>query len=82
MRKYKRVTKQQVSDIVCDICSRSCMTACSMEDPGMAEYAVLEATWGYCSKKDGDQYTCEMCEACFEKVSSFIDSLKANPGTS
>lgn len=76
MRKYKRVLKEQLEDIVCDICKSSCMSKCSMQDPTMAEYAVLEAFWGYCSKRDGDQYKCEMCEPCFEKVSNFIESIK------
>jgi hypothetical protein len=75
MRTYKKVIKEQVEDIICDICKSSCMSECSLQDPGMAEYAMLEATWGYCSKKDGDKYSCEMCESCFEKVYSFINSI-------
>lgn len=82
MRKHRRVLKDEVSDIVCDICGQSCLSDCSMGDPGMSEYAILEGMWGYCSKRDGDYYKCEMCEACFEKVSAFIDSLKGTPGTS
>lgn len=82
MRKFKKVLKNQLADVICDICGQSCISQCSMGDPAMAEYATLEAIWGYCSRKDGEQYTCEMCEDCFEKVSVFIDSLKKPHGSS
>jgi len=81
MRKYRKVLKDEVEDIVCDVCGRSCLTDCSMGDPAMSEYATLEAVWGYCSKKDGERYTCEMCEDCFGRVSGFIDSLKGSRAT-
>lgn len=82
MRKFRKRLRSEVSDIVCDVCGRSCLTDCSMGDPAMAEYATLEAQWGYCSKRDGERYQCEMCEDCFERVSAFVDSLKGTPGTS
>lgn len=84
MRKYKKVLKDQLDDVVCDVCGRSCSTDCSaaMGGGSAAEYATLEAAWGYCSRKDGERYTCEMCEECFGKVSAFIDSLKGRPAGS
>ena len=82
MRKYRKVLKDELEDIVCDICGKSCLTDCSMDDPAMSEYATLEAMWGYCSPKDGDRYLCEMCEDCFGKVSVYIDSLKKKPASS
>lgn len=82
MRKYRKVEKDELSDIVCDICGESCLSDCSMEDPAMSEWATLEAYWGYCSRRDGEKYKCEMCEGCFERVSAFIDSLKSPPASS
>lgn len=78
MKKYKEVLKRQVSDIICDICGKSCLISDPLEDYRIetAEYATLEATWGYWSKKDGDRYYNEMCEICFDKVKSYIDSIK------
>lgn len=79
MRKYKKVRKEQLFDIICDICKKSCRTKCSdmANDASMVEYATLEAIWGYCSAgKDGERYTCEMCESCFDKVKEFIESIK------
>jgi hypothetical protein len=82
MRKYRKVLKDEVEDIVCDICGKSCLTDCSMGDPAMSEYATLEGIWGYCSAKDGERYTCEMCEDCFGRVSDFIDSMRSRPVSS
>lgn len=76
MRKFRKKLKPELADIICDICGDSCLSKCSMEDPAMAEWALLEASWGYCSGKDGEQYKCEMCERCFNKVRAFINSMK------
>ena len=76
MRKFKKKLKPELSDIICDICGESCLSDCSMGDPAMAEWALFEASWGYCSSKDGAQYKGEMCEKCFDKVKAFIDSMK------
>jgi hypothetical protein len=77
MRKYKSVPKDVLSEIICDVCGAKCED-CSQDDPLMAEYATLEAMWGYCSTKDGDRFTCDMCEKCFDKVVSFVESIKKN----
>jgi len=82
MRNFRKVLKDQLEDVVCDVCGRSCLTECSLGDPMMAEYATLEAKWGYCSKMDGEEYLCDMCEECFGKVSAFIDSLKGRDASS
>lgn len=76
MRKYKKILKDETSDIICDICGKSCLSECSMGDPAMGEYATLEGIWGYCSRKDGNYYRCEMCEDCFDKVVSYMESIK------
>ena len=73
MRKYKKKLKDELYDIVCDICGKTCIIE---QDVTMAEFATLEAIWGYYSRKDETRYSCEMCEDCFDKVSSFIDKLK------
>lgn len=82
MKRYKKVLKDQLDEVVCDVCGRSCMSECSHGDPHMAEYATLEGAWGYCSRRDGERYRCEMCEGCFERVSAFIDSLRRPPASS
>lgn len=83
MKKYKKVLKDEMSDLICDICHQSCFS-CGEESPWRnvtnAEYATLEANWGYFSNKDGESFSCEMCESCFDKVVKFIDFLKLHSG--
>lgn len=77
MRKYKKKLKKHLADIKCDICKKSCVTTDISDDIlGIAEFATLEAIWGYFSRKDGEKYNCEMCEDCFDKVYKFIENLK------
>lgn len=74
MRKYKKILKKEIYDILCDICGKSCLN--DFRDPKMAEYAVLEAYWGYCSKKDNSKSYYEICEICFDKIEKYIESIK------
>jgi hypothetical protein len=82
MRKFRKVLRDELEDVVCDVCGRSCMSDCSLGDPSMAEYATLEGIWGYCSRMDGERHRCEMCEDCFRRVWGFIDSLMGSRGPS
>lgn len=83
MRNFRKVLKDELEDIVCDICGKSCMNECSLAGgPAMAEYATLEGIWGYCSRRDEERHLCEMCEDCFERVSVFIDSMRGRPASS
>lgn len=78
MRKFRKALKDELEDVVCDVCGRSCSSDCSaaMGGGSAAEYATLEAAWGYCSRKDEERYLCEMCEDCFDRVRGFIDSIR------
>lgn len=79
MRKYKEVLRKEIADVVCDICKKSCIKC--FDDVGFAEYATIEARWGYCSKKDGEKFESEICEDCFDKLIDFIESLKKDVST-
>ena len=68
MKILREVMKEEVVDITCDICGNSC-AKCGLE------YAELRSNWGYDSKKDGEQHTCEICETCYDKLRDFIESL-------
>lgn len=61
------------TDITCDICNKSCK-----DELGNFEYALLEADWGYTSNKDLEQHSCYMCETCYDKVKSFIESINGS----
>lgn len=71
MRLYKKKLKKSLSDIRCDICKVSCKSSI-----GDYEHATISAQWGYCSRKDGEEYHIDICENCFDKVIQFVESLK------
>lgn len=73
MRKHKKVFRDEVCDVICDICSRSCLK--SEAAMYSAEFAVLNAQWGYWSRKDGQNCTLEICEECFDKIMSFAKTI-------
>lgn len=76
MRKYKKVLKSELSDVICDICSRSCLK--SEDDMNSAEFAVIKAQWGYWSRKDGQNFNLDVCEDCFDKIISFAKTISEN----
>lgn len=63
------VQRQEIIDILCDICGFSCKTSCDIE------HATLYANWGYHSQYDTQDHECHICAACYEKVKTFIESL-------
>jgi hypothetical protein len=70
MKIETEVLKPVVTDIICDICKKSCK-----KDPSI-EFAELKAHWGfYSNNKDMEKHECDMCEECYEKVNKFIESL-------
>lgn len=73
MRKYKKKLKDELVEVVCDACGASCNR--SMGEIYSAEYAVLEARWGYWSGKDGESFHNDLCENCFDKIIEFIASI-------
>jgi hypothetical protein len=75
MRKYKKVLKNELEDIICDVCSKSCLDE-RFPEIELAEFATIEANWGYLSKKDGERFNWEICEECFDKIKAYMDSLK------
>ncbi len=73
MKTYKKKTVKVLDQIHCDICGESCTTT----EPCIEhEYAKLEATWGYFSNQDGNQYDIEMCENCFNELLGFIKAKR------
>jgi hypothetical protein len=72
MKRYKKVLRNKVDDVLCDACGKSCK---KLEDPPCFEYGTLESVWGYFSKKDGDKTSCDLCEDCFDKVLEFVKTI-------
>lgn len=68
----------KTKEFFCDICGKTCNAALpyyegkDIEEFRDDEFAVLEAKWGYHSRKDQSHYKCIMCEDCFDEVAFFI----------
>jgi len=73
MRKIKKATREieELEDIICDICGKSCKDDLNMN----YEFSTLSASWGYGSHADTTQWYGEFCESCSGKIKEFIESL-------
>jgi hypothetical protein len=60
MKIIGRVETEVVTDVKCDICTRS-----TRLDAGGLQFATLKAKWGFGSKHDGERYEFHLCEGCF-----------------
>ncbi len=70
MKVMGKIEKEDVVDIICDICGKSTKT--ELDD---YEYAELSATWGYSSSKDEEYHEVCLCEKCYDRVIMYIKSL-------
>ena len=53
------------------MCGRSCL------DRGKINFELsrLTANWGFYSNKDTEQWECDICENCSDKIKEYIESL-------
>lgn len=62
-----------LENVICDVCDKSCKHEMNIE------FATLSASWGYESKNDGDVYSIDMCEDCFERTLQYLRSIVIDP---
>lgn len=71
-----------IVDITCDCCGKSCKMYDGRADDDMLfsvfEFMKMEANWGYCSGKDTEKWTAQICEKCVDEKLSFIKFKKEN----
>lgn len=75
-----------IIDIVCDCCGKSCKVDEFIIDNEVRldhgepaytfEYMDLKASWGWCSNKDLETWTAQICEKCVEEKLGFIGFQK------
>ncbi|RUO37771.1 hypothetical protein CWE13_07450 [Aliidiomarina shirensis] len=80
MKKTAEVAKETTVDIVCDICGKSVVPdayrALQNNLSEFQDFAVLHASFGYGSSRDGEKVHFDLCEACFETLAEYIEKLK------
>ena len=82
MIKKEIVTKEseEITDIFCDICARSCKS--SDYDMGYHgfEYMSLKANWGYGSNHDQEKWEAQVCERCVVEQLSLVVNFHKTGG--
>jgi hypothetical protein len=73
MKTYKTKEIRVIDKIYCDTCGNCCT-----DDNLCSEYAVLEASWGYNSRKDGERSELHICENCFDDIINWINTRRKN----
>ena len=72
MKVYRKKFADDLDDIKCDGCGKSTRVFNTEDDSSYYEYAMLLASWGPMAQRKGEQHTCDLCEACYEKVINYI----------
>ncbi len=76
MHRFPPGIRKSSPQIFCDICGEDCRK----EGDYDSEWAELKATWGYDSRKDGDEYHIDLCEKCFDRTIAFLKEIRSvNP---
>ena len=65
MRQYVESDKITLKKVVCNQCGRELKL-----EKGIVQEGVFsgKARWGYFSGKDGESHSCDLCEACFDRL--------------
>jgi hypothetical protein len=74
MEIVKMVTKkvEELFDIKCDCCGKSCNTETHPDGSKSFEYMELKGHWGFNSKKDLEMWQAHLCEKCVDEKLGFI----------
>jgi len=76
--KKTMVEKETVEDILCDYCGESCKKNIGTGNLVVFEYGTLQASWGYWSRHDDEDYDLYICEKCFFNMIETIKNKNYN----
>lgn len=77
IKEVVEIQQQIITDIICDSCGKSCTY--HIDDNkyhSIHNYFELISRFGYGSKKDGEEWTAQICEKCVDEKLSFINFNK------
>lgn len=63
-----------LDEIFCDVCGKSCRA----DENSDNESALLTASWGYDSMKDGWHYKIDLCERCFDDTIDYLRNKRSD----
>lgn len=61
------VGTEGVSEVKCDVCSRSTRLDC-----GGLQFGTLQARWGFGTQHNGEHYEIHLCEGCFFGTTAYL----------
>lgn len=73
MRKYKVNIKKTLENIRCNKCGKEIKIENGIPKEGVFH---SEYSWGFFSNKDGDRYSFDLCENCYDE---WIGSFRIEP---
>lgn len=86
IKKVQTKKVEILTDVICDSCGQSCKvfdgviendTIVDNGEPYCEfNYMELNATWGYYSNKDNEEWVAKICEKCVDEKLSFIKFIK------
>jgi len=65
MRKYLDENKMELDSVICNYCGKKLLVENGILKEGCLE---VDATFGYFSRKDGQNHRFDLCEDCYEKM--------------
>lgn len=67
MRKYGTQKEAELEEAVCNCCGKKMRVENGILKEGFCE---IDIKWGYFSKKDGMRHQFDLCELCYDKITS------------
>lgn len=84
MKKTAKNLTEVVVDVTCDACGISVVPELQKTHHdnlnSFNEFGVLQASFGYGSKQDGENFHFDLCETCFGQLVDKIENLRADHG--
>lgn len=66
--KLEKRDVEVVSDVICNLCGKTCNAAKGQEETPSYEFATISASWGYFSTHDMDVHEAHVCNLCYDSV--------------
>ena len=65
MRKYLDETNRELASVICNYCGKELLVENGILKEGCLK---VDASFGYFSRKDGQNHKFDLCEDCYEKM--------------
>ena len=67
MKKYYQDCEKVLTEVICNGCGKKIPVKNGV---AAEDYISVEKMWGYFSDKDGEHHSWELCEQCYDRITS------------